>query len=149
MKSSCIHILIFSLLLFSSCMMPSTQGTQEKLKSELFAVEKEFCNMAQLVGIEKAFIYFAADSAVILRGDQLIKGKEAIRRKYASVSAKGVKLDWTPDFADVATSGDLGYTYGKYTYTSTDSLGINHKSEGVFHTVWKRQAGGRWKYAWD
>ena len=149
MKSSCIHILIFSLLLFSSCMMPSTQGTQEKLKSELFAVEKEFCNMAQLVGIEKAFIYFAADSAVILRGEQLIKGKEAIRRKYASFPAKGVKLVWTPDFAEVATSGDLGYTFGKYTYTSTDSLGNSQISEGIFHTVWKRQPDGRWRFVWD
>ena len=116
MKSRYIHLMIFSLVLFSSCISPSSQGTHEKLKSELFAVEKQFCEMAQQEGIEKAFVYFAADSAVILRGDHLIKGKEAIRMKYKSFPTKGVKLVWKPNFADVAVSGDLGYTYGKYTY---------------------------------
>ncbi len=149
MKSSYIHIVIFSLLGLSSCRTPSSQVTREKLKSELIAVEKEFCDMAQREGVEKAFVYFAADSAVILRGDHLIKGKEAIQRKYSLFPTKGVKLVWTPDFADVAASGDLGYTYGKYTYTATDSLGVNHASEGVFHTVWKRQTDGSWKFVWD
>jgi len=149
MKSSYIHILIFSLFGLSSCISPSSQVTHENLKSELFAVEKEFCDMAQREGVEKAFVYFAADSSVILRGEQLIKGKEAILRKYSIFPTKGVKLVWTPDFADVALSGDLGYTYGKYTYTATDSLGVNHESNGVFHTVWKRQANGSWKFVWD
>lgn len=149
MKSGYIYILIFSLLGQSSCRTPSSQVTHEKLKSELFAVEKEFCDMAQRAGVEKAFVYFAADSSVILRGEQLIKGKEAIRKKYSLFPTKGVKLVWRPNFADVADSGDLGYTYGKYTYTSTDSMGIRHSSEGVFHTVWKRQADGRWKFVWD
>ncbi|MCX6240170.1 MAG: hypothetical protein NTY07_21955, partial [Bacteroidia bacterium] len=76
------------------------------------------------------------------------KGKEAIRKQYASFPRKA-KLDWAPDFADVSASGDLGYTYGKYTLTSTDSIGNITQSGGIFHTVWKRQPDGQWRFVWD
>lgn len=132
----------------NSCQTSSTPVPHEKLKSELFAVEKAFCVMAQSEGIGKAFQYFAADSAVILRKNQLLKGKEAIRRQYESFP-RNAKLEWFPDFADVSASGDLGYTYGKYTLTSTDNVGRTIKSEGFFHTVWKWQPDGRWRFVWD
>jgi len=135
-------------MIFYSCHSPSTQATQEKLKSELFAVEKDFCAMAQTEGVEKAFVYFAADSGIVLRRSLLIKGKEAIRKQYESFPPKS-KLEWAPDFADVSISGDLGYTYGKYTLTSTDSLGKITQSGGIFHTVWKRQPDGKWRFVWD
>jgi len=105
--------------------------------------------MAQYDGVQKAFVYFAADSAMILRHSQLLKGKEAIRLQYESFPRKGSRLEWVPDFADVSVSGDLGYTYGKYTLTSTDSVGQVTKNEGVFHTVWKRQSDGKWRFVWD
>ena len=133
----------------NSCNISPKPSSPEKLKSELFAVEKEFCAMAQAQGVQKAFVYFAADSAVILRRNQLLKGKEAIRLQYASFPQKGSKLEWAPDFADVSASGDLGYTYGRYTLTSTDSIGHATKNEGVFHTVWKRQPDGQWRFVWD
>lgn len=133
----------------SSCKLPAAPASTEKLKSELFAVEKEFCAMAQTDGVQKAFVHFAADSAVVLRRSQLIKGKEAIRLQYESFPRKGSKLEWAPDFADVSASGDLGYTYGRYTLTSTDSVGHETKNEGIFHTVWKRQPDGHWRFVWD
>ena len=132
----------------NSCQTPSTPASHEKLKSELFAVEKEFCAMAQLEGVQKAFVYFADDSAVVQQRGQLLKGKEMIRKQYESFPRQA-KLEWAPDFADVSTSGDLGYTYGKYTFTSTDSIGKTTQSGGIFHTVWKRQPDGKWRFVWD
>jgi len=135
--------------IINSCNTPSIKVSPEKLKSELFAVEKEFAIMAQIEGVEKAFLHFAADSAVILRQNKLLKGEEAIRRQYETFPRKGAKLEWTPDFVDVSSSGDLGYTYGKYTFTSTDSIGHATQREGIFHTVWKRQPNGKWRFVWD
>jgi len=126
-----------------------SKRSTEEIKSELFDVEKQFCSMAQSDGVQKAFLHFAADSAVILRHSNLLKGKEAIRKQYESFPLKGAKLEWTPDFADVSSSGDLGYTYGKYRFTSTDSLGHVTQNEGIFHTVWKRQTDGQWRFVWD
>jgi len=149
MNAKAILELIVFVVIINACQLPSGPSSPEKLKSELFAVEKEFCAMAQKEGVQKAFVYFAADSAVILRRNTVLKGKEAIRLQYASFPQKGSKLEWAPDFADVSASGDLGYTYGRYTLTSTDSIGHTTKNEGVFHTVWKRQSDGQWRFVWD
>jgi len=149
MDAKAILKLFVLVVIINACHLPSVPSSPQKLKSELFAVEKEFCAMAQTDGIQKAFVYFAADSAVILRRNTVLKGKEAIRLQYASFPQKGSKLEWAPDFADVSASGDLGYTYGRYTLTSTDSIGHTTKNEGVFHTVWKRQPDGQWRFVWD
>ena len=86
-----------------------------------------------------------------MRNNSLIIGIEALKERFEKDKSVGdkVSLDWKPDFVDVALSGDLGYTYGKYTYTTTDSIGKSKVIEGVFHTVWKRQTDGKWKYVWD
>ena len=141
--------LFVMLVVVNSCRTSSKQVSNEELRSELFAVEKEFCAMAQSAGVRQAFVHFAADSAVILRRSQLLKGKEAIGLQYESFPPKGAKLIWSPDFADVSSSGDLGYTYGKYTLTSTDSVGHTTLNDGIFHTVWKRQSDGQWRFVWD
>jgi len=50
---------------------------------------------------------------------------------------------------DASETGDMGYTYGKYTWQSKDSSGKVDEAKGVFHTVWKKQKDGSWKYVWD
>ena len=56
---------------------------------------------------------------------------------------------WKPDFVDVSSSGDLGYTYGQYTFIRLDSIGNETASQGIFHTVWKRQSDGNWRFVYD
>ncbi|MEI6143630.1 MAG: nuclear transport factor 2 family protein [Mariniphaga sp.] len=148
MKTVNFVILVLLLGIFGSCQTSKNPSDAERYKSELFAIEKEFCAMAQSDGVQKAFVYFAADSAAVQRKGQILKGKENISKQYASFP-KNDKLEWSPDFVDVSASGDLGYTYGKYTYTVLDSLGRATQSTGIFHTVWKRQADGKWRFVWD
>ena len=62
---------------------------------------------------------------------------------------ENIKLEWKPDYIDVSISGDLGYTYGKFTFSAIDTTGKLIESEGIFHTVWKKQEDGSWKYVWD
>ncbi len=140
---------LFLVFLFTQCHNSPTITSSENFHLELIKVEKDFCERAQSEGIPNAFYYFAADSAVILRGNRLVKGKLAIKTFYESLPKTGIKLEWEPDFEDVSVSGELGYTYGKYSYTSTDSLGHSVQSKGVFHTVWKRQRNGEWRFVWD
>ena len=101
-------------------------------------------------GISEAFRYFAADNAVIKREDDtLIVGKENIKAYYSSWDKRKTTVKWTPDFIDVANDGTLAYTYGKYNWKIRDEAGIATEFKGVFHTVWKKQADGNWKYVWD
>jgi len=122
----------------------------ERWKKEILETEQNFAKMAMEEGIEKAFLYYAAEDAVLLRNNNLITGKDAISRYFGEEKQEDkVSLTWEPDFIDVAKSGDLGYTYGKYIFTSTDSNGNKVESKGIFHTVWKRQMDGSWKFVWD
>ncbi len=139
----------FLLLFFISC--TDTSPNLEKWKQEIIDTEQRFNDMARDKGIEAAFLHFAADDAVLMRNNKLIKGKTAIaaRFKNQTTGNNETSLTWKPDFVDVAASGDLAHTYGQYTFTSMDSSGTKTESKGVFHTVWKRQADGNWKYVWD
>ncbi|WP_223548060.1 DUF4440 domain-containing protein [Aestuariivivens sp. NBU2969] len=119
----------------------------EKWKNEILETEHNFAVMAQKEGMNKAFLAYVADNGVLLRNDSIINGKKAISDYMKNATSKG--LNWKPSFVDVSSSGDLGYTYGKYTYTYQDSTGKDITSTGIFHTVWKRQTDGSWKFVWD
>ncbi len=126
-------------------------GTIENWKNEIIQAEADFNQMAADQGIPAAFEAFAAEDAVISRGDSLIRGRDAIRKYYDQRyhGKDKVMLTWKPDYVHVAASGDLGYTYGNYKYIVTDSLGAANTYTGIFHTVWQRQPDGAWRYVWD
>lgn len=86
-----------------------------------------------------------------MRNNQLIFGKEAIKSSFdrGTEPAQKVSLTWKPDFVDVSVSGDLGYTYGEYIYSFIDNTGLQKSDTGIFHTVWKRQKNGEWRFVWD
>ena len=79
----------------------------------------------------------------------LIHGKENIKNFYSADYYKTASVKWSPDFIDVAEKGDMAYTYGKYIWQSKDSSGKTNEFKGVFHTVWKKQKDGTWKFVWD
>jgi len=138
-------------LLFCGCQNKMDSTKVETWKKEVFDTEIAFSAMAESDGIAHAFLHFASEDAVLLRNSQLIKGKVSIQNWFETNKAAydQSKLSWKPDFVEVSSSGDLGYTYGKYVYTSRDSLGNTESSEGIFHTVWKKQTDGTWRFVWD
>lgn len=121
----------------------------EKYETEILETEKAFARLAKEQGLKIAFLAYASDQAVLNRNGKLIKGRKEIEEYFDQQTSKNVHLEWTPDFVSVAASGDLGYTYGKFTFEGTDEAGHALKSEGFFHTVWKRDPNGEWRYVWD
>jgi len=144
-------IIFFSVVFtFLGC-NPAGSGKQtiEQCKQEIIRTEKDFEAMAAEKGLPVAFAYFAADSAVLNVLDTLIRGRESIRAYYAGWKVSDVSLRWSPDYVDVAASCDLAYTYGRYNFSFRDSTGMVSESTGIFHTVWKKQPDGSWKFVWD
>ncbi len=106
--------------------------------------------MALELGIAEAFYFFADTNAVILReNDSLIIGNENIRNYYESKNLSNAAVNWSPDFIEVSDCGTLAYTYGKYIWKTRNESGESIEVNGVFHTVWKKQKDGSWKYVWD
>jgi ketosteroid isomerase-like protein len=120
------------------------------LKQEIMNAEHDFDSVANAKSIAEAFYLFADENAVIRRGrDSIISGPDGIRNFYSLPSLQHARVHWAPDYVDVSTDGTMGYSYGKYTWIDADSTGKKDTSRGIFHTVWKRQQDGKWKYVWD
>ncbi len=143
------YITWIAALCLVACAPKTSQVDLESLKEEVIAAEAAFAAMAESEGLASAFVHFADEEGVIQRNRTVIKGKEAIQAFYEGQPARNETLAWKPDFVEVAAAGDLAWTYGPYTYTVIDSTGESRTSEGVFHTVWKRQADGSWRFVWD
>lgn len=139
----------FSGCLFCSC-QTSKVDEREKTETAVRQAEKDFETMATEKNIAEAFWYYADSNAVIKRqNDTLIHGKEAIKNYYSADYYKTATVKWSPDFVESSLDGTMAYTYGKYTWQFKDSSGKVDEFKGVFHTVWKKQSDGSWKYVWD
>ena len=146
-----VRLLILLVPVLFSCNTEPGKDKMERWKQEIADTELSFAEMAEEVGISEAFLSYAAEDAVLMRNNKLVIGKENLKVLFENQASKpqDEKLRWKPDFVDVSMSGDLGYTYGQFTYSYTDSTGTSIESTGVFHTVWKRQADGEWRFVWD
>ncbi|MFP5042891.1 YybH family protein [Parasediminibacterium sp. JCM 36343] len=140
---------MFCFFLVAACKMQPAD-LHEQAKKDIADAEKAFEKMAEEKGIAEGFCYFADSNAIIKRGDDsLIIGKDGIKHFYARPYFKTASVSWSPDFIDASIDGTMGYTYGKYIWVSKDSTGKTKELKGIFHTVWKKQKDGSWKYVWD
>ncbi len=127
--------------------MKTDHQLKQSWKEEIMETEQSFAELVRKEGIHEAFVRYAAADAVLMRNNKLVQGKKNIDLFYAGQSSRNLK--WTVEFVDVSASGDLAYTYGRYSFTSVDQDGLQKEDRGVFHTVWKRQEDGSWKFVYD
>lgn len=137
----------FLFLVIYSCSTKEKTASPDLIKQQIIDTENNFVKALQENGLHDAFVAFADDHAILIRGAQLIKGKNAIDEHYKNQHTKD--LTWKVDFVEISKSGDLGYTYGEYIYSFQDSIGNQQKETGVFNTIWKLQKDGTWKYVKD
>ncbi|MEX0326556.1 MAG: sialate O-acetylesterase [Puniceicoccaceae bacterium] len=118
--------------------------------SVLYDIDRAFSARAQEVGTAQAFTEFAAEDAVMYRdGSEPIMGREAIGQVLSG--DKG-SLVWEPVAGDIAASGDLGYTRGKFVYHTApgpDGQPPVGPFKGYYTSVWKKQADGSWMWVYD
>jgi ketosteroid isomerase-like protein len=109
--------------------------------------ERAFARMAEEQGVRAAFMAFIAEDGVLFR-PTAVKGKQWMTEHPQPSSDKRPLLSWQPTFADIALTGDMGYTTGPWEF-KTDIKDAKPVAFGNFLTVWKKQADGSWKFAID
>src|SRR3989339_531974 len=110
---------------------------------ELIDEDRMFSKFSKAHGMNKAFIEFAHDSAVILRDHSMpVVGIGQLSKLYSRPDTS-FSLIWEPLYGAIARSGDLGYTYGTYTLKLTDSVAY-----GTYVTIWRKTPKG-WKFVLD
>jgi ketosteroid isomerase-like protein len=121
----------------------------EKEKAALLRTDTEFSDAAQKIGVGEAFVRYADGGATMLPpGQNAVRGIEEVRKQFVEYP-KGATLVWKPFAADVARSGDLGYTLGTYEARGPDAEGKIVTRYGKYCSVWKKQGDGRWKWVVD
>ena len=138
------------LFFLNGCSQKSETKNAAYVKLQIVKTEKDFEKLVSEKGLSEGFYQFADSNAVIKREhDTLIIGKSNIKGYYLNPKFQNATVTWSPDAVTISDAGDMASTYGKYVWTSKDATGKEQVSKGVFHTVWKKQKDGSWKYIWD
>lgn len=118
----------------------STKADAALLQSALVTLDQEFSKASASQGAAKAFLDYAADEIRFLKNGSspVIGRKETANFLAASTSA----LSLQPIRAEVATSGDLGFTYGTYDFKG--SAANAEAEKGNYVRFWKK-IDGKWK----
>lgn len=116
----------------------------EALATELRQAEQAFSDEAQRIGIGAAFRRNGRADAMNIGGTAgFTLGAEAIGTAIGG-DAPPSPVHWGADHALVASSGDLGVTFGLIRPNGPVPEG--RPAAAPFFTIWRRDDGGRWLY---
>jgi ketosteroid isomerase-like protein len=134
-------VLAAAFALLSGC---SGSGPAEA-REEILAADRAFSALSEKEGPKAACLeYFVSDAKLL---SVLPQGADGVKAEFMQLPPTA-KLTWYPSYADVSRSGDLGYTWGRYTLTIPMARRPLIQM-GTYATIWKRQGAGRWKVVLD
>ncbi len=110
--------------------------------ASLVDAERDFARASVDNGMMVAFLEYLAEGAVVFR-PRPVDG----RKFYAERGPSDAVLSWGPAFAEIARSGDFGYTGGPWELRSKP--GEEPKNFGHYVSVWKKQKDGKWRVVVD
>lgn len=146
MKSAIVYLSL-TVLLFVACGGPAVDIEQEK--SKLLETDRAFAQASMENGAAEAFKMFLAEDAIQMpQGGTPLIGRNAI---YESMSKSTVEytLAWSPEKAEVALAGDMGWTWGYYNMNWVDDNGEPKISRGKYVNIWRKMDDGSWKVIVD
>lgn len=150
------HLLILITLIASCNRNNSASNTTQKavnpdsLRTELMNADKAWNDASLQKGYFHSRADFVSDDGIELsEGEMPIVGRQAVNDYLTNHSDSALKVQWVTSRAEVAASGDLGYTYGSYTSQFKTESGKDTTAYGAYITVWKKQADGSWKFLAD
>jgi len=139
--------LVLGISVVAAAALPGAEPEDET--AALLRTDKEFSDAAQKLGVGEAFLRYADENATMLpAGEDAATGLDAIKDQFADYP-KGATLVWKPIKAEVARSGDLGYTIGTYETRGPGPDGRFVTRYGKYCSVWKKQKDGGWRWVVD
>ena len=137
---------VLALLMLSTVCPWQDKKTSSALDA-MVQSERDFAKTSVEKGIRDSFIEFFAEDGINFQPGPT-KTKEAFLSRPAPAQKPTNVLNWEPIYADMASSGDLGYTTGPY--TNVDNGPDKRPTRyGYYFSIWKRQADGTFKVAVD
>ena len=136
-------------------LMVALSGCAKKadVEAERAALRQADADWAKTIAAKDAeafTAYCTPDGVIMPPNTPSVNGTDAIRTWVTTQMAlPGFAVNWEPTSAEVAASGDIGYTLGSFTFQMTMPDGNPVTDSGKYTTIWKKQADGTWKVAVD
>lgn len=105
----------------------------------MVAAGRPFAADAPSMGIAGSFNKWSVPDAILIAGGTV--------QRIGAVYPDGPRpadeplLEWWPNFAGIARSGEMGFTTG--------GVAVNDRRTGRYFTIWKKQPDGSWKWVYD
>jgi len=137
------RILTVFTILISACSHSPVENSKQ-LEEEIKNTDIAMSDLAVKEGFLNSLFRYADDKFVKFNdGNHPIIGKKEFKETYKDKPGPKT-LTWKPVHAEVAESGELGYTWGNWTFVLPDTTVY-----GNYFTVWKKQSDGKWKMLLD
>jgi ketosteroid isomerase-like protein len=118
--------------------LPAAAGDFE----DLVAAERAFAADASTRDTRAAFLEALAEDGLLFA-----PGPTSGKRLWQERTANKDRLEWAPELAEIAASGDLGYTSGPWRLTQAGAE--KPAAFGHYFTIWRKGADGKWKAVID
>ena len=130
--------------------LPAQQRVPALDGNPIAEADRAFCRAVAAKDL-KAFGDLIAEDAVFHGRAGRIHGRAAIVKAWSGFfDPKGkTTLTWEPDRAEIAASGDLGYTLGASVFKGVDKDGRPAERRGRYVTIWRKTAGSPWQVVVD
>jgi ketosteroid isomerase-like protein len=109
----------------------------------LVEAERAFARDAAEKGTRAGFLAHLGAGSVVFE-----PGPIDARATWEAREARPGLLSWEPEHAEIAASGDLGWTAGPWEFRPGGAAD-EPVAFGEYATVWRKSAGGAWKWAAD
>jgi ketosteroid isomerase-like protein len=138
---------LFAVVLYFSFQSETVYASEAS--DSLLNADRAWASQSHSIGFVAAYSKaMAPDARKLDGGAPPAIGRDAILALMARYPAD-LSLDWKPEEAVVAASGELGFTRGHFTATSHDSTGKLTTEHGKYLDVWRRQSDGGWRWIAD
>jgi ketosteroid isomerase-like protein len=144
LKWTTVCCLVLLIALIVACKQKKVDPAEKKTMENmaLMRTDAAFSALSKSSGMKSAFIDYLDSNAVLLRPGKLpITGAEVIDFLIQQ-NDSDIIYSWDPHHAEVAESGELGYSYGVYLLQSKETGETRY---GTYMSVWKKQPDGKWK----
>ncbi|UOQ67604.1 nuclear transport factor 2 family protein [Hymenobacter volaticus] len=139
-----VSLLLFAAIGYLSGPPARTTDTRPSAYWTLVLAERNFAEFTGKHGIKAGFTRYLADEALVVVRGRYQLGKPL----YEKMADQPSVLSWWPVYADIAASGDFGYTTGPFEVrpqATTDAP----VAFGQFTSVWRKTSTGEWKVLAD
>jgi ketosteroid isomerase-like protein len=129
--------------LITSLFNVSSSFAQRSIDS-MVQTEKNFANTSLVASTKEAFVKFIDSAGIVFEKGKPVNGFEL----YMKSERRPGILTWKPEYAEISSSRDFGFTTGPWKYYA-NTLKDNPLAKGHFITVWHLNNKGEWKFLID